>query len=89
MMYWWGDRMNGWGWVGMSLTSLLFLGLVIAGIVAVVRLAEARAADRPSAPTPRGLLADRFARGEIDEAEYRHRVDVLNETVGGGPTSGP
>ncbi len=82
MMYWWGQQMNGWGWVAMSVSSLVFLGLVIAGIVAVVRLAEARAADRPPLPTaatPRTLLADRFARGEIDEAEYRHRIDVLNE----------
>jgi len=91
MMYWWGQQMNGWGWLVMSLSSLLILGLVIAGVVVVVRLVGAGAADRPSLPpeaTPRSLLAGRFARGEIDEAEYRHRVDVLNET-GNGPTSGP
>jgi putative membrane protein len=96
MMYWWGQQMHGWGWVLMSLGSVLLLALVIAGVVAVVRLADARVADarvadRPPAPpaTPRSLLADRYARGEIDEAEYRHRVDVLNETAGNGPTSGP
>jgi putative membrane protein len=92
MMYWWGQQMHGWGWVLMSLGSLLLLALVIAGVVAVVRLTDARAADRPPTPpawTPRSLLADRYARGEIDEAEYRHRVDVLNETAGNGPTSGP
>ena len=85
MMYWWGQQMNGWGWLVMSLSSLVFLGLVVAGGVAVVRLAGARAAGQPPAPpavTPRTLLADRFARGEIDEQEYRHRVDVLNETGG-------
>ena len=91
MMYWWGQQMHGWGWVLMSLGSVLLLAVVIVGVVAVVRLADARVADRPPAPpaTPRSLLADRYARGEIDEAEYRHRVDVLNETAGNGPTSGP
>jgi putative membrane protein len=96
MMYWWGQQMHGWGWGLMSLASFLLLALMIAGVVAVARLtyaraADARVADRPPAPpaTPRSLLADRYARGEIDEAEYRHRVDVLNETAGNGPTTGP
>jgi putative membrane protein len=95
MMYWWGQQMHGWGWGLMSLATFLLLALVIAGVVAVARFtyaeaADARVADRPPAPpaTPRSLLADRYARGEIDEAEYRHRVDVLNETAGNGPTTG-
>jgi len=91
MMYRWGEHMSGWGWALMSVSSLLILGLVIAGVVVVVRLVGAGAVNRPPLPpeaTPRRLLAGRFARGEIDEAEYRHRVDVLNET-GNGPTSGP
>jgi putative membrane protein len=90
MMYWWGEQMNGWGWFVMSVSSVLFLGLVIAAVVVVVRLAAATAADRPPLPpavTPQSLLADRSARGEIDEAEYRHRADALNETAGNGPTS--
>jgi putative membrane protein len=95
MMYWWGQQMHGWGWVLMSLGSFLLLAVVIAGVAVVrladARVADARAADRPPAPaaTPRSLLADRYARGEIDEAEYRRRVDVLNETAGNGPTTGP
>ena len=28
-------------------------------------------------PTPEELLAERFARGEIDEQEYRTRLDTL------------
>jgi hypothetical protein len=28
-------------------------------------------------PTPQQLLADRFARGEIDEEEYTRRLEVL------------
>lgn len=30
-------------------------------------------------PGPEQILADRFARGEIDEAEYRSRLDVLKQ----------
>lgn len=38
-----------------------------------------------SRPSPQQLLADRFARGEIDEAEYRDRLAALqlvSETPG-------
>ncbi|MER7848727.1 hypothetical protein ABTZ03_32860 [Kitasatospora sp. NPDC096077] len=35
-------------------------------------------------PTPEQVLADRFARGEIDAAEYRHRLETLR-SPGGGP----
>ncbi|MFI2303885.1 SHOCT domain-containing protein [Actinacidiphila glaucinigra] len=31
----------------------------------------------PAAPTPTQILADRFARGEIDEEEYRRRLATL------------
>ena len=90
MMYWWGDHMNGWGWATMLISLLLFLGLVTAAVVALVRLAQVRAAERQPndrAPTPQDLLAGRFARGEIDEAEYKQRMDVLKDTAGYRPTS--
>ncbi|ASN51309.1 SHOCT domain-containing protein [Sinomonas sp. R1AF57] len=35
-------------------------------------------------PGPEQVLADRFARGEIDEAEYRARLDVLKQQHRGG-----
>jgi len=61
------------------------LGLIITGIVVLVRYLSrgelqggARAADRPTAEQ---VLAERFARGEIDEEEYRRRLDTLR---GGG-----
>jgi putative membrane protein len=31
----------------------------------------------PASGSPQQLLADRFARGEIDEEEYRRRLAVL------------
>jgi putative membrane protein len=79
MMHW-GTGMGGWG-VLMALSSLLFWALVVAGIVVVVGyLGHAtrtnRSATEPA--TPHQILAARFARGEIDEDEYRCRLQVLD-----------
>ncbi|MFG2907794.1 SHOCT domain-containing protein [Kitasatospora sp. NPDC048286] len=35
-------------------------------------------------PAPEQLLAERFARGEIDAEEYRHRLDTLRSANGPG-----
>ncbi|MFI6154969.1 SHOCT domain-containing protein [Kitasatospora sp. NPDC051170] len=42
-------------------------------------------------PAAEQVLAERFARGEIDEEEYRRRLDVLRSAdgPGSGPGSGP
>ncbi|GAB7186726.1 SHOCT domain-containing protein [Kitasatospora sp. Ki12] len=40
-----------------------------------------------SGPIPEQLLAERFARGEIDAEEYRHRLDTLR-SAGSGPGGG-
>jgi putative membrane protein len=75
MMYWG----NGWGYLMMGLGMIVFWGLLIAGIVVLVR--SFGGASRPSTPSPgpnpQQLLAERFARGEIDEREYRDRLAML------------
>ncbi|WP_030059821.1 SHOCT domain-containing protein [Streptomyces novaecaesareae] len=40
-----------------------------------------------SGPTPEQLLAERFAKGEIDAEEYRHRLDTLRSANGPGGRS--
>ncbi len=78
-MYW-GNGMDGWGYVLMVLMMVLFWGLLITGIVLVVRYlgGDRRQPAPPSDGTdPKRLLAERFARGEIDEDEYRQREKVL------------
>ena len=66
----------------MSVGMLLFWGLVIGGVVLLVRRAgRADPADvqSPVSPTPEEVLAGRFARGEIDEREYTGRRSMLHE----------
>jgi putative membrane protein len=55
-------------------------GPLIAGTVALVRYSRLAGTDRREQPPPataEQLLAERYARGEIDETEYRRRLDTL------------
>ena len=85
MMFWYGDNMSGWGYAGMGIGMVLFWALIIVGIVALVRYSSGnQQVGRPpsyDAPSPEQLLAARFARGEIDEAQYRERLAVLRDHV--------
>lgn len=74
MMYY-GGHMSGWGWFAMSVGTILFWAVVITGIVLLVRHLK------PSSPptTPEQVLAERFARGEIDQTEYQQRLATLRE----------
>jgi putative membrane protein len=80
MMYWYGNGMNGWGYVFMTISMVAFWSLVIFAIVVGIRYLG-RTAQQQSAPTarptPEQLLAERFARGEIDEHEYQRALDTL------------
>jgi putative membrane protein len=87
MMYY-GNGMNGWAMFFMIVNSLLFWSLVIAGIAAIVRY-TGRAAQSGGAVrharSPQQMLAERFARGDIDEEEYRRRQQVLDTMPANGP----
>lgn len=79
-MFWWSDHMNGWGYTMMTLSSIAFWGLVALGIIALVRVTrnsrDAETASESRA-TPQQLLAERYARGEIDDEEYLRRRTAL------------
>jgi putative membrane protein len=80
MMYWYGSGIGGWGYALMTISMILFWGAVIYGIVALIRYArrdgpQGREPAQP--PAPEQLLAERFARGEIDEEEYQQRLTSL------------
>ncbi len=79
------------GWIGMGLGTLLFWGLLVLLVVALVRWVGGAGRDAvPGSPVGAApgavaaqheralhILEDRFARGEIAEEEYLHRREVL------------
>ena len=81
MMYY--GEMSGWGYALMAFSAAVFWGLVIVGIVLLVRHLGRSGRPRTAAQTPEQLVAERFARGEIDESEYQARVATLREPWSG------
>lgn len=77
-MYW-NDGSLGWGgWIVMVLSMAAFWGLLFWAAIAVIRAAPRSDAARSDvAASPEDLLAARFARGDIDEDEYRSRSDAI------------
>jgi putative membrane protein len=92
-MYWYGHGMDGWGFGLMAFSFLLFWALVVVAIVLLVRY-FGRSGHRSGSFPPPGpygpppgnpaeqLLAERFARGEIDEEEYQRRLNTLRASTG-------
>ena len=79
---------DGWGWGGwivMMIVMIVFWGSVItAGVLAIRYLAGAGAGVQRNRPTSvstkaEDVLTERFARGEIDEDEYRRRMATIRE----------
>jgi putative membrane protein len=78
-MMWGWNGWSWWGWLAMSLSMVAFWGLIIWLIVALFR-GSGRSWPRHESPDPEQILAERFARGEIDEEEYRRRLEVLRSS---------
>jgi putative membrane protein len=67
----------------MGIGMILFWALMVLGLIALVRyLQPAGGRPREVRATAEELLAERFARGEIDEQEYRLRLDTLHGRPG-------
>ena len=81
MMWWYGNGngMDGWGYGLMTVSMVLFWGLVIYGVIALVRHLGRQDSPAAARPRPEQLLAERFAHGQIDEQEYRLRLDALRD----------
>lgn len=83
MMWWYGPGTGGWAMALMGIGMVLFWALIVLGLIALVRyLQTAGGQPREVRATPEELLAERFARGEIDEQEYRLRLDTLHGRSG-------
>ena len=80
-----GSMHDGWsvgGWLLLVLVLLVFLSLLATVLYLLLRspgqtTQPAPHGHQPSLHTAEQLLAERYARGELDEDEYRHRRDVL------------
>lgn len=70
---------DGYGWGGMGwgfFSMLLFWGLLAVGVVLLVRFVAGAAERRPPERTDKSaqeILAERYARGEIDRAEFEEK----------------
>jgi putative membrane protein len=82
MMYYYGPGMNGWALSLMIIGNVIFWGLLIIAAIALIRYTKRGQLDSasPTASTPQQILAQRFARGDIDEDEYTRRLQVLSSS---------
>ena len=71
---WNGDHMGGGWWWAMGIGWLMVLALVTTAMVLVVRSGR----DTAVRGAAEDVLAERLARGEIDENEYGAGRDVLS-----------
>ncbi|MCM0618327.1 SHOCT domain-containing protein [Paenarthrobacter sp. TYUT067] len=83
MMYWDGN-MGVWGYALMAVSFILFWGAIITAIVFLARSMSAGSRRYAGGPHRTGgaeeLLAERFARGEIDDTEYNARLNALRRS---------
>lgn len=78
MMGWYHDGVGWGGWLVMVIGMIAFWGLVVWAVIAIFRSTQpSTASDSTAHRDPLDILDERFARGEIDETEYRVRTDVL------------
>jgi putative membrane protein len=74
-MYW--GHMDNWswgGWLASTAMMLIFFGALATVVVLLVRRPTGESTE-----TPERILAERFARGEIDEDEYQRRRRALRD----------
>ena len=83
MMYWNGEW-NWAGWAMMTITMVLFWGLVLWVAVFAMRSLTADRSDPERRPRPEDILAERLARGEISTEEYEGLLRTLREAQLGG-----
>jgi len=82
-MMWWSSN-GGWGagsWVAMSVMMVVFWGGLITLGVWLVRRARrspSSGQEQSAADGADRVLAERFARGEIDDAEFTRSRTILH-----------
>ncbi len=81
MMVWDGHDWGWGGWLLMTFSMVVFWGLVIGVLVAFLRgirgSGSGTPTEYPGGRSVEQILAERYARGDIDDDEYHRRLDVL------------
>jgi putative membrane protein len=77
MMFWYGGHWVFWQASLMWLGMILFWGLLIWAVYALVTSLSRKNPGRDDTNEARQILDQRLVRGEIDEAEYRRLRDLL------------
>ena len=81
MNYWWpGNHPN--AWIGMIIGMVIFIAPLVILIIILLRpkhTNQYRDNPRDNQDHPLRILDERFAKGEIDEEEYRKRKDILKK----------
>ncbi|MET9041754.1 SHOCT domain-containing protein [Streptomyces sp. NPDC003328] len=85
MMFWYDHDVSGWGWFAMSAGMILFWALIITVAVLLFRALNRPQEHTGAPPAPEDILRERLARGEIDEDDYRRRLNALHA----GPLTKP
>lgn len=88
MMMMMDDGRWGWGgWILTTGTTIVFWALVITAAVLLARYLLSLS-QRPAGTTHAGgagnaeqVLAERYARGEIDDEEYQRRLGLLRQNI--------
>ncbi|GGU73289.1 hypothetical protein GCM10010211_43940 [Streptomyces albospinus] len=95
MLYWHHHGGGGLGWIAASVGLILFWALVVTvGILVFRALARPgrhggeppgwHMGPQPTAgPTAEQILAERYARGEIEDEEYQRRLAMLRASKQG------
>ena len=83
-----GPGMNGWVMALIIVGNVVFWGLLSFAAIALIRYTKRGQVASSSHPasTPQQILAQRFARGDIDEDEYARRLQVLAGSSTGPPS---
>ncbi|WP_082817264.1 SHOCT domain-containing protein [Janibacter terrae] len=81
MMGWYNDGIGWFGWILMSFSMIAFWALVVYVVVALLRFGRTDQSQRSRGQEAIDILDQRFARGEIEEPEYRARSEILRTSA--------
>jgi putative membrane protein len=84
---WYGNGMNGWGSAIMIVTMIAPWVIVVVGAVVAGRfVTRGNRHMLYHQPDATRILAERFARGELDDDEYQHKLEILRDAARCTPT---